>query len=277
MSFREARESTSSHPFDSASCRGSPLKNTASGLHAGYLILAPDAPELNAAGLLEITQRLSRVHGTPDLGNKDDPVDELVYIILSRRTREGAYQPAYEALKTAFPGWEALASAPAEEIEAIIAFSGLGHRKAISLKSALSALVARRFGSCTLEPTRSWTDEAVADFLCSLPEVGPKSAACVMMCSLDRPAFPVDAHVGRVLERLGVMTDLGVELDGRDHKFKQAVLWHAVPPSLRYSLHVNMLQHGRTTCLPRRPRCDSCALFDLCRSATNAAPEAAQR
>ena len=41
-------------------------------------------------------------------------------------------------------------------------------------------------------------------FLCTLPEIGPKSAACVMMCSLDRPAFPVDAHVGRVLERLGI-------------------------------------------------------------------------
>jgi endonuclease III len=221
------------------------------------------APDLTAASLLEITQRLSNVHGTPDLGNKADPVDELVYIILSRRTREGAYQLAYEALRSAFPRWEALAAAPPEEIEAIIAFSGLGRRKANSLKSALSALIAR-FGSCTLAPTRAWSDEAVADFLCSVPEVGPKSAACVMMCALDRPAFPVDAHVGRVFERLGAFQTLGLELAGTDHKVKQRVLWDAVPPSLRYPLHVNMVMHGRTTCLPRKPRCQECVLAKHC-------------
>src|SRR5207247_554383 len=149
-------------------------------------------------------------------------------------------------------------------------FSGLGKRKAISLKAALSALVAQ-FGSCTLEPTQGWSDEEVAEFLCGLPEVGPKSAACIMMCSLDRPAFPVDAHVGRVLERLGVMEQLGVALDGRDHKFKQVALWHAIPPSLRYSLHVNMVQHGRLTCLPRRPRCEACPLADTCRAARQGA------
>jgi endonuclease III len=217
-----------------------------------------------ASDLREITLRLADLYGTPDLGNKADPVDELVYIILSRRTREGAYQRAFSALKAAFPRWEALVDAREEEIESIVAFCGLGRRKAVSLKSALSALI-DRFGACTLEPTRDWADDDVAAFLCTLPEVGPKSAACVMMCSLDRPAFPVDAHVGRVLERLGVMTDLGLELQGRDHKFKQRVLWDAVPPSLRYPLHVNLLVHGRTTCLPQRPRCAGCNLNEFCR------------
>jgi endonuclease III len=217
-----------------------------------------------ASHLLEITSRVADLYGTPDLGNKTDAVDELVYIILSRRTREHAYQEAFVALKAAFPRWEALVKTDNEEIESIIAFSGLGRRKAASLKSALAALI-DRFGSCTLEPMRDWSDDDVAAFLCTLPEVGPKSAACVMMCSLDRPAFPVDSHVGRVLERLGVMTDLGLELRGRNHKVKQRVLWDAVPPSLRYPLHVNLLVHGRTTCLPRGPRCGECTLNDFCR------------
>ena len=53
------------------------------------------------AELLKVGSTLARAYGTPDLGNKTDPVDELVYIILSRRTREGAYQDAFEALKRA--------------------------------------------------------------------------------------------------------------------------------------------------------------------------------
>jgi endonuclease III len=218
-----------------------------------------------SAILLEITRRLDAAHLTPDLGNKPDPVDELVYIILSRRTREGAYQAAYCALKSSFSRWELVTEASVDDIEVIISFSGLGRRKAVSLKAALSALI-EAFGSCTLEPTTTWTDAEVSEFLGGLPEVGPKSAACVMMCSLDRPAFPVDAHVGRVLERLAVMEGLGIDLRGRDHKFKQAALWNAVPPSLRYALHVNMLVHGRVACLPHRPRCGGCVLVDLCPS-----------
>ncbi len=218
-----------------------------------------------AGDLLRLGVRLGGSYGTPDLGNKPDPVDELVYIILSRRTREGAYRAAYDALRARYATWEELVDAPAEKIEETIRFSGLGRRKAHSLKQALGALLTR-FGSCTLEPTRSWSDEETREFLCTLPEIGPKSAACVMMCSLDRPAFPVDAHVGRVLARLGLFRVLGAELAGKDHKVKQDLLWDAVPPALRYSLHVNLLVHGRVMCLPQRPRCGSCIIADACAS-----------
>jgi endonuclease III len=206
---------------------------------------------------------LAEVYGTPDLGNKSDPVDELIYIILARRTRERAYQPAYLALKARYATWEELASATTEEIEEVVRSSGLGRRKAQSLKFALAALI-DRFGECTLEPTRAWDDSTTYEFLCTLPEIGPKSAACVMMCSLDRPAFPVDAHVGRVLERLGLFRRVGIELAGRDHKIKQRMLWDAVPPALRYPLHVNTLVHGRAVCVPGKPRCGDCVISQHC-------------
>ena len=233
------------------------------------------AIRLLAEQLLQISLSLDAAYGTPDLGNKVDPVDELVYIILSRRTREGAYQAAYKALKKKYRRWEQLAEAAEAEIESVIAFSGLGRRKARSLKRALGALV-DRFGKCTLEPTRSWTDDTTRDFLCQLPEVGPKSAACVMVCSLDRPAFPVDAHVGRVLARLGIFRGVGIELVGTDHKAKQRLLWDAVPPVLRYALHVNLLVHGRVTCLPRKPRCDGCVLLAYCEHGQQTRPQASR-
>jgi endonuclease III len=216
-----------------------------------------------AQTVLQVASRLAVDYGTPDLGNKSDPVDELVYIVLSRRTRERAYQAAYSALKARYSTWEEVAAAPIEEIEGVIESSGFAKRKSRALKGALAALL-DRFGSCTLDPTADWTDEDVRAFLCTLPEVGPKSAACVMTYALDRPAFPVDAHVGRVLERLAILRAVGVELAGTDHKYKQAAAWDVVPPSLRYSLHINLLVHGRGVCLATRPRCGSCQLADMC-------------
>jgi endonuclease III len=228
-----------------------------------------DGPDLVSSGLErlhEINRLLEEEYGTPHLENKDDPVDELVYIILSRRTREAAYQAGFRALKDRFTSWDYVLEAANVTVEETIRFGGLGQKKATSIKNALATLV-ERFGSCTLEPTRSWSDDELMKFLCSLPEVGPKSALCVMMWSLDRPSFPVDAHVGRVLERVGIWSEVGLSLKGTGHKVKQAILADLVPPSIRRSLHVNALVHGRSVCKPARPRCDTCRIAPLCDSA----------
>ena len=222
--------------------------------------------------LLAITSLLGRRYGTPDLGNKTDPVDELVYIILSRRTREGAYQAAFDALKARYATWEELADAPPTRSRTSIGFSGLGRRKAQSLKLALGALIDQLRSLHARADAFLGRRGGTRDFLCSLPEIGPKSAACVMMCSLDRPAFPVDAHVGRVLERLGTFRAVGIELAGTDHKVKQRLLWDAVPPVLRYPLHVNLLVHGRAICLPGQP-----AAVSACSSSTATLPRHSAR
>jgi endonuclease III len=215
--------------------------------------------------LLEINRQLEDEYGSPDLGNKQDPVDELVYIILSRRTRESAYQAAFVALKKRFSSWDEVVTVPPEAVEAVIRPTGLGRKKASSIKQALSIL-SEHFGTCTLGPTASWTDDEIRAFLCSLPEVGPKSAACVMMWSLGRAAFPVDTHVGRVLERVGIWSELGLSLRGAGHKAKQAILADLVPPTIRLSLHVNALVHGRAVCRPVRPLCERCRIAPLCDS-----------
>ena len=83
------------------------------------------------------------------------------------------------------------------------------------------------------------------------------------------PAFPVDAHVGRVLERLGLFRALGIDLEGTDHKAKQRLLWNAVPPALRYSLHVNLLVHGRVELPASETRAvRTCVIRDACASST---------
>ncbi|ACG75155.1 DNA-cytosine methyltransferase [Anaeromyxobacter sp. K] len=215
------------------------------------------------AEVREIARALELLYGTPDLGNKPDPVDELVYIVLSRKTREDAYQATYDALKRRFASWEELLRAPEREVEAIVHRGGLGKRKTASLVGALQALV-DRFGSCTLRPALQWKDEALEEFLCSLPEISRKSAYCIMMYSMGRSVFPVDTHVGRVLQRLGIYKGTGFSLEGLDHKQLQRTLADVVPPNLRRSLHINLVLHGREVCKAVAPACDACELRQLC-------------
>jgi len=214
--------------------------------------------------LREMARVMALLHGTPHLGNKKDPVDELVYIILSRKTREGAYQTAFDALEQRFDTWDELLDADEAEVEELLQPSGLGDKKTRSLFGALAAVRAR-FGSCTMEPARQWSDEDLETFLCSLPELHRKSAYCIMLYAFGRAVFPVDTHVGRVLSRLGPYRELGLELRGFDHKQLQAVLADLVPPVLRYSLHVNLIQHGREVCRAVKPLCEECEVRKFCR------------
>lgn len=213
--------------------------------------------------LREVARMLELLHGTPRLGNKDDPVDELVYIILARKTREGAYQQTFDSLKARFARWDDLLTCSRVEVEKLVHSGGLSGKKTQSLFGALRAL-SDEFGSCTLEPTRSWPDGKLEEFLCSLPEISRKSAYCVMMYSLGREVLPVDTHVGRVLSRLGPYRELGLSLAGLDHKQLQAVLADLIPPNLRYSLHINLLVHGREVCRSPRPLCEQCELRNFC-------------
>jgi DNA (cytosine-5)-methyltransferase 1 len=215
--------------------------------------------------LRDVARILSILHRSPDLGNKADGVDELVYIILARKTREGAYQDSFERLKKAFRTWDDLLAARRSAVEKIVWSGGLSGKKTDSLFGALEALK-KKFGRCTLEPARTWTDAELETFLCSLPEISLKSAYCIMMYAFKRQVLPVDTHVGRVLSRLGIYAELGLDLGGLDHKQLQRVLADLVPPNLRYSLHVNLIVHGREVCFAQKPACSRCELRNLCRT-----------
>jgi DNA (cytosine-5)-methyltransferase 1 len=222
-----------------------------------------DRLDAGISALREVARLLALLYGSPSLGNKADPTDELVYILLARHTREGAYQQAFEALKKRFATWDELLDAPRAEVEKLVYSGGLSGKKTDALYAALAKLK-ETFGHCTLEPAREWSDKRLEEFLCGLPEVQKKSAFCIMMYSFGREVFPADTHVGRVLSRLGPYRELGLDLQGLDHKQLQRVLADLVPPPLRYSLHVNLIEHGRAVCRAPKPLCGECELRPFC-------------
>ncbi|QLG12189.1 DNA (cytosine-5-)-methyltransferase [Deinococcus sp. D7000] len=209
-----------------------------------------------------LTRMLQVMYPERDLGNHADPLDELIYIMISRRTREGAYQDVFRRLKARFAGWGEMAQAEVEEIHAITGTAGMGLQRAADLQQALH-LIHAQFGCYSLDDLREWTDDRAEAFLTTLPGVGPKTAYCVLMYSLGRAAFPVDAHTLRVLARVGVFREAGLDLTHLDHKRAQAILADLIAPELRHSLHVSLVLHGRTVCQPR-PRCGECAVRNMC-------------
>jgi DNA (cytosine-5)-methyltransferase 1 len=213
--------------------------------------------------LREVARILAVLYGTPDLGNKPDPTDELVFIILARHTRESAYRPAFDLLKKRFARWDDLLDAPRRTVEKLVWSGGLSQKKTLAVRAALGKL-RDTFGRCTLKPAGEWSDDKLEEFLCSLPEIQRKSAYCIMLYSFGRQVFPADTHVGRVLSRLGPYRELGLSLAGKGHKTLQRDLADLIPPNLRYGLHVNLVQHGRTICRSERPLCDQCELRNFC-------------
>ena len=84
-------------------------------------------------------------------------------------------------------------------------------------------------------------DEA-KKWLTELPGVGPKTAACVLLFSLGRPALPVDTHVHRVAIRLGLIGPKVAALPAHD------MLEAQLPPDKFYDFHVTLIRHGRRVC-----------------------------
>ena len=195
-------------------------------------------------------------YGSPLLSNKSDPLDELVFIILSQMTTSPSYERVFDRLKKAMPTWGILTETSASDLTSLIADAGLSGQRALRLKQIADRL-ARDFGEVSLSELADYDDVSARRYLTSLPGVGIKTAKCVMMYSLGRQVLPVDTHNARVATRLGLVTAGSAAAIDRD-------LSGVVPPALRFDFHVNAIAHGRAVCRAVTPRCDECVLLSLC-------------
>jgi endonuclease-3 len=181
-----------------------------------------------------------------------DPVHELVLTVLSQNTNDTNRDVAYERLRERYGSWEEVRDAPTEELEEAIRPGGLAPTKAPRIQAVL-----RELNGDDLAWLEDAPREEAMEYLTSLPGVGRKTAACVLIFSYDRPEIPVDTHVHRVGGRLGLFPP-GASFD-RAHD----ELLRITPPEDAYELHINLITHGRRVCRPD-PRCDQCALRRMC-------------
>jgi endonuclease-3 len=206
--------------------------------------------------LRTILERLRAEYGRPSTRIHGAPIDELVLTVLSQNTNDRNRDVAYERLRDRFPSWEAVRDAPVEEIEEAIRPGGLAVTKAPRIQKILAANSAA--GSMDLDWLADAPLDEARDYLCDLPGVGRKTAACVLLFSYGRHDVPVDTHVHRVGARLGLFRE-GASLDEcHDEMLRLSAGADAL------EAHVAMIRHGRRICHARKPECGACPLLRMC-------------
>lgn len=215
---------------------------------------------MDKISLTEICQLFEEQYSKPDparppLGNKLDPLDELVFILLTIMTEFGA-EKVFIELKRRYQHWQDVLTSK-EELYFYIKPLGLVNQRGDKIINILQELKVR-FGIVTLAPLYNFSDQEAEEFLISLPGVGKKVARCVMMYSLNRNVFPVDTHIYRICKRLGLL-QASVSWQ-KAHN----ILQDCVPLEYRYSFHVNMVIHGREICKSKNPLCEKCFLIGIC-------------
>lgn len=209
----------------------------------------------------EVAAILAREYGNFSHHNRRNPLDELLFIICSTKTDEKKYLDTYNALRHSFPRFNHLVVASEAEIAEVLVPGGLYNQKAAAIKNIIGELVLR-FGRPTLAPLKNKQDQECEAILLSLPGVGKKTARCILMYSLGREVFPVDTHCWRISIRLGWISPSCS--NGRCYPKDMDILQDKIPPSLRYSLHVNFISLGREICTVRQPKCTECPITHLC-------------
>lgn len=188
-----------------------------------------------------------------------EPVEELVFTILSQNTTDVNAERSLASLRAKYPSWEDVSRAPVRGIAAAIRSGGLADAKARYIHETLKAIL-QEHGDLTLGFLNGMDDREALGYLTRFPGVGVKTASCVLLFALGRPVMPVDTHVFRVTRRLGFI-DADTSRDPA-----HSILAAITPDTDIYSFHLNLVAHGRRICKAQRPRCRQCVLARLCPS-----------
>ncbi len=193
--------------------------------------------------LLEGTTALAKIAAATE-----DPFTVLISTILSQRTRDEMTEKASAQLFAKYSTPAAIVAAPTADLARLIRSVGFYNQKAVQIQKVSRALLERHGGVVP----RTYEE------LLELPQVGPKTANCVLVYGYGVPRIPVDTHVHRVSNRLGLVTTKAPEAT-------EPALMQIVPEE--WWLHVNELfiRFGKDICRPIGPRCDECSFTSFCR------------
>ena len=178
----------------------------------------------------------------------ETPFQLLAAVMLSAQCRDERVNQVTEILFSEAPGPREMAAIPVERIAEIIRPCGLFRAKSENLHACAETLLSRFRG----EVPRTMEE------LTTLPGIGRKSANVLLGNAFGEPGFPVDTHVRRLLNRIGLVSSQSPEAI-------EAAANANLPPALWCNFSHLLIQHGRRVCHAGRPECGSCAVAPLCR------------
>lgn len=206
-----------------------------------------------------VIERLEKAYGRQTSYSRHAPMTQLILTILSQRTNYADERKAYEQMMERFGTWENIASAPVEELTQAIAPSNYPELKAPRIQEVIKTIIAER-GKPELDFLENLTTEEAVAWLRKLPGVGPKTTTFLLLFTFKRPVLPVDTHVYRVSQRVGLIGSKVNQEKAHD------VLLKMLPPVADELLnfHKLLFKHGQQVCSWNHPRCTECVLKDIC-------------
>src|SRR3989304_1290891 len=205
----------------------------------------------------QINNNLIKKFGIPSRSKTPpDPVDMLIATILSQNTNDKNSYKAFQNLKEKFKTWNDVSKLTASQIEGHIKVAGLGKQKSRAIKNLLSTLLKEK-GIISLKYLDKMKDEEILDELTSFPGIGLKTASCVLLFAMRKNYCPVDTHVHRTTNRIGL-----VKTSTPDKSF--ALLNENMPDGIAHQFHTNLIRLGREICKPTNPSCSICPLIKVC-------------
>ena len=221
-----------------------------------------------AGDLRALQDHLCAVGGRIRDERRLDPVSQFVRSFIASRTHDRDSWEAFLRLTRRFESWDALADAPVAEIEALLAGVTHAEKKAPELKEALRTIRART-GELNLNFLASLSVPHALRWLETLHGVGRKIAAATLNFStLRKPAFVVETHILRVLERFGF-----VRMGATTEQAYDAVMAAAdgFTAGDLYELHWHLKRLGQRVCAHAHADCRRCVLASLCLQRVEAA------
>lgn len=205
----------------------------------------------------EVNKVLIEYYGIPERNSKPpQPIDMLIATILSQNTNDKNSHRAWLNLKKKYKSWKLLLNVPIKQLQNDIRVAGLAKQKA----SAIKGVVEKNFtegGGKSLDQIKYMSNTEALSYLTNFGGVGVKTASCVLLFSLDRNVCPVDTHVHRISNRIGL-----VKTNTPDKTFIQ--LNKDFPLATAHSFHTNLIKLGREFCKPTNPSCKECPIENHC-------------
>jgi len=176
-----------------------------------------------------------------------DPYKVLVRTILSQRTRDENTDQATNNLFAKYKDIYEVVEAPTEDVQELIRPAGFYRVKAGRIQEVSQILIDEYGGEVP----------DTLDELVKLPGVGRKTANCVLVFAFELPAIPVDTHVHRISNRMGLVNT-------KTPDDTEMELSKIAPKELWIKLNDLMVQFGQNICKPTSPQCEACPVSYLC-------------
>jgi len=175
------------------------------------------------------------------------PLSILIGTILSARTRDENTSTVVKKLFTKYKSASSLAQAKLSDVEKIIKSTGFYHVKAKRIIEVASLIDSKYSGKVPDS----------LDELLKLPGVGRKTANCVLVYAFEKPAIPVDTHVHRISNRLGLVQT-------KTPEETEVELMKKIPKKYWLKINDTFVMYGQNICKPISPMCDVCQIKKEC-------------